>query len=196
MTPYTINDLPALASLTANDYIPVWDSEASGEPTYKIKVSDMIASMVLIASLLKQNDVVNDLTSTATDKPGSANMIRTLNDKITQYSATYDAYGCTAGSKFSITSRVQKSGYLILLSIVATANSAYTNNDVIAVVPDGYLPTRNTVIMSIMVRRGSTILNFAGNGSVHTNGNVYQDFTASSGQSGDVLTIFTAYSIT
>ena len=82
MTPYTINDLPALASLTANDYIPVWDSEASGEPTYKIKVSDMIASMVLIASLLKQDDVVNDLTSTATDKPGSANMLKTLNDKL------------------------------------------------------------------------------------------------------------------
>lgn len=83
MTPYTINDLPALASLTANDYIPVWDSEASGEPTYKIKVSDMIASIVLIASLLKQNDVVNDLTSTATDKPGSANMLRELNNKLT-----------------------------------------------------------------------------------------------------------------
>ena len=70
MTPYTINDLPALASLTANDYIPVWDSEASGEPTYKIKVSDMIASMVLIASLLKQDDVVNDLTTPATTTTG------------------------------------------------------------------------------------------------------------------------------
>ena len=43
--------------------------------------------------VLTDQDVVNSLTSTATDKPGSANMLKTLDDKITNLPSTlYSSY--------------------------------------------------------------------------------------------------------
>jgi hypothetical protein len=74
----TIHELLALTGLTANDEIPVWDAEASGEPTKKITAQNLAAAIKTLASLLGAGDVVNNLTSTATDKPGSANMLRVL----------------------------------------------------------------------------------------------------------------------
>ena len=95
----TIDELNALATLTAGDEIPVWDSEESGEPTKKITAQNMTASVKALGSLvntsemndaiqqstadvIRTGDVVDNLTSTATDKPGSANMLKTLNDLI------------------------------------------------------------------------------------------------------------------
>lgn len=48
----TINELLALANLTANDEIPVWDAEATGEPTKKITAQQLAASVVTLASLV------------------------------------------------------------------------------------------------------------------------------------------------
>jgi hypothetical protein len=79
---FTIDDLNALAALTAADEVPVWDSEEIGEPTKKITGSNLASSVKTLGSLLGTSDVVNNLTSTATDKPGSANMLKTLSDKI------------------------------------------------------------------------------------------------------------------
>lgn len=77
----TIHELLALTGLTGSDEIPVWDAEASGEPTKKITAQNFAAAIKALASLLGTGDVVNDLTSTATDKPLSANMGKVLNDK-------------------------------------------------------------------------------------------------------------------
>ena len=74
----TIHELLALTGLTGSDEIPVWDAEASGEPTKKITAQNFAAAIKTLASLLGTGDVVNNLTSTATDKPGSANMLRVL----------------------------------------------------------------------------------------------------------------------
>lgn len=80
----TIHELLALTGLTANDEIPVWDEDASGEPTKKITAQDLAAAIKTLASLLGTGDVVNDLTSTATDKPLSAAQGKVLNDNLTQ----------------------------------------------------------------------------------------------------------------
>ena len=47
----TIDGLNAVTSLTANDKVPVWDAEASGEPTKKITAQNMAASVKSLASL-------------------------------------------------------------------------------------------------------------------------------------------------
>ena len=47
----TIDELNALATLTAGDEIPVWDAEASGEPTKKITAQNMANSVKSLASL-------------------------------------------------------------------------------------------------------------------------------------------------
>ena len=77
----TINELLALNGLTANDEIPVWDAEAEpNEPTKKITGSNLAASIKTLGSLLGTSDVVNSLTSTATDKPLAAAQGKALND--------------------------------------------------------------------------------------------------------------------
>ena len=45
----TINDLLALTGLTANDEIPVWDAEATGEPTKKITLQNAAASLAALS---------------------------------------------------------------------------------------------------------------------------------------------------
>ena len=45
----TINDLPALTELTANDEIPVWDVEATEESTKKITVQNAATSLASLS---------------------------------------------------------------------------------------------------------------------------------------------------
>lgn len=47
----TIDGLNAVTSLTAQDEVPVWDVEASGEPTKKITASNLASSVKSLASL-------------------------------------------------------------------------------------------------------------------------------------------------
>ena len=45
----TIDELLAAAGLTANDEIPIWDAEATGEPTKKITVQNAAASLAALS---------------------------------------------------------------------------------------------------------------------------------------------------
>ena len=45
----TIDELLAAAGLTANDEIPIWDAEATGEPTKKITVANAAASLAALS---------------------------------------------------------------------------------------------------------------------------------------------------
>jgi hypothetical protein len=78
----TIHELLALTGLTESDEIPVWDAEASSEPTKKITAQNFASSIKTLASLLGTADVVDNLTSTATDKPLAAAQGKALNDKV------------------------------------------------------------------------------------------------------------------
>lgn len=46
-----IDDLLAITELTANDEIPIWDAEATGEPTKKITAANLAVSMAVIGGL-------------------------------------------------------------------------------------------------------------------------------------------------
>lgn len=78
----TIDELNALATLTAGDEIPVWDSEESGEPTKKITAQNMTASVKALGSLVntsEMNDALagkqNTLTFDTTPTTGSTNPV-------------------------------------------------------------------------------------------------------------------------
>ena len=45
----TIDELLAAVDLTANDEIPLWDAEATGEPTKKITAANMAATMAALS---------------------------------------------------------------------------------------------------------------------------------------------------
>lgn len=48
----TIDELLAITGLTASDEIPVWDAEATEEPTKKITAANLAAAMVALANLV------------------------------------------------------------------------------------------------------------------------------------------------
>ena len=60
---FTIDDLNALATLTTADEIPVWDAEASGEPTKKITASNLAASVKSLGNLIGTGDLDSTPTS-------------------------------------------------------------------------------------------------------------------------------------
>jgi hypothetical protein len=45
----TIDELLAAVDLSANDEIPIWDAEATGEPTKKITAANMAAAMAALS---------------------------------------------------------------------------------------------------------------------------------------------------
>ena len=47
----TIDELLAITGLTASDEIPVWDAEATGEPTKKISAANFASSVAAIGGL-------------------------------------------------------------------------------------------------------------------------------------------------
>ena len=129
---FTIDDLNALAALTAADEVPVWDSEESGEPTKKITAQNMANSVKSLASLpnttemntaidqstadvIRTGDVVNNLTSTNTDKPLSANMGKALNDKLTIKTTTITVT-TNANGVFGVPTNICKPSKQILIA--------------------------------------------------------------------------------
>ena len=77
-----INQLIALITAAAGDELAIWDADEANpqQRTKKITVQNFINSVVTIADLLKQTDVVNNLTSTSTTAPLSAAQGKALND--------------------------------------------------------------------------------------------------------------------
>ena len=66
----TIDELISLGILTANDEIPVWDTEAAGEPTKKISAQNLAASVATLADLVGEAE----LTAKLADKADKADV--------------------------------------------------------------------------------------------------------------------------
>ena len=56
----TIDELIAATGLTANDEIPIWDAEATGEPTKKITAQNLAASVKALAGLVGEGVSAED----------------------------------------------------------------------------------------------------------------------------------------
>lgn len=67
----TIDGLNVVTALTAQDEVPLWDAEASGEPTKKITAQNMAASVKSLASLpntTEMNAAIAQSTASITQK--------------------------------------------------------------------------------------------------------------------------------
>ena len=63
----TIDSLNTVSALTAQDEVPVWDKEASGEPTKKITAQNMTNSVKTLGSLVNTTEMNTAIAqSTAT----------------------------------------------------------------------------------------------------------------------------------
>ena len=101
-----IRDLPSTSTVESTDYLV---KEQSDGTTQKIAVGDF---------------VVNDLTSTATDKPGSANMLRVLNDKFsTQINSNYLVMTGTLGGDVINRANIASNGITFYVNSNVPTNS-------------------------------------------------------------------------
>jgi hypothetical protein len=116
----TIDELNALTTLTATDEVPVWDAEANSEPTKKITGSNLASSVKTLGSLLGTSDVVDNLTSTETDKPLAAAQGKALSEAIAQSTANVKQIDITTDTNgfFSDT----RSGNFIVLKAWCTSS--------------------------------------------------------------------------
>lgn len=80
----TIDELLAALGVDGDDLLAIYDKNApSGtEPTQKITITNFVSSILTLGEILTQSSIVNNLTSTETDKPLSAAQGKALNDNL------------------------------------------------------------------------------------------------------------------
>lgn len=138
----TIHELLALTGLTGSDEIPVWDAEASGEPTKKITAQNFAAAIKTLASLLGTGDVVNDLTidDTTGNKPAGQHEVYQLN------AYTKDIAGLQSGSNY-------------ISSIICAGFNTGSGNYVSVFIP---VNTNNKTVSSVTASSTSAIFDVNG----------------------------------
>ena len=75
-----IQSLTTIPSVSNTDVLAIEHNTGTG--TYKVPISMLLSDVYMKSEAVAKADIVDNLTSTATDKPGSANMLRVLNDNI------------------------------------------------------------------------------------------------------------------
>lgn len=120
----TIDGLNSVTSLTAQDEVPVWDAEASGEPTKKITAQNMAASVKTLGSLVNTTEMnnalagkQNTLTFDATPTTGSTNPVTSggIANAIQQSTASSVTISALSGYSIGM-NRSRKIGDTIVLS--------------------------------------------------------------------------------
>lgn len=76
----TIHELLAAAGLTANDEIPIWDADGTGEPTKKITAQQLAAAVVALANLVTS---VNSQTGAVSVTPANIGAVAKTGDTMT-----------------------------------------------------------------------------------------------------------------
>ena len=203
----TINGLNPLSALTADDKIPVWDTGASDEPTKEITAQNMANSVKSLASLpnntemntaieqstadvIRTGDVINNLTSTNTDKPLSANMGKALNDKIALQQIV-PIFG--ANVKGICLCTIDGNGNVaIFVDFLTTDN--LSNRQAVVYVPEIFRPSANQSVkcaQASSVAEKAILYGYVNEGAdVTTDGAVRQRITASLGSGLHVTFIF------
>lgn len=112
-----------------------------------MQVKDKIVTLEeLKAGLDKKvdtSDVVNNLTSTATDKPGSANMLKTLNDKFggVQIVLVETLVSLPDGTSYATTTTVDLSSYVPSGKTIRAISSMFISDYAIPYVENGNVMT-------------------------------------------------------
>lgn len=129
----TIDGLNAVTSLTTNDEVPVWDKEASGEPTKKITAQNLASSVKTLADL--QGALTFDSTPTA----GSTNPVTSggIADAIAQSTASIHIVnsGTVTLTCNAMGTQIDANNIICVANLpFITANSNYTVSDINAVI--------------------------------------------------------------
>lgn len=107
----TIDGLNALTTLTAGDELPVWDVEASGEPTKKITASNLAASVKSLGSLIGTGDLDSTPTSGSNKAVTSGGVYTAI-----QQSTAYTEVG-TRNGNVNANSSCMRLGNVVVCSI-------------------------------------------------------------------------------
>jgi hypothetical protein len=65
MTNYTINNLSALSSPSASDYVPLWN--VAGAVTRKVLLSDLFAAVMATANIFTASQTIAPVSTTPTN---------------------------------------------------------------------------------------------------------------------------------
>lgn len=130
----TIDGLNSVTSLTSQDEVPVWDAEASGEPTKKITAQNMAASVKTLGSLVNTTEMnnalagkQNTLTFDTTPTTGSTNPVTSggIADAIAQSTAIVD-HGSNANGTYVKFSDGTMICYRVISPLSMNANQTTT----------------------------------------------------------------------
>lgn len=157
----TINELNALTALTAGDELPVWDAEASGEPTKKITAQNMANSVKTLANL--QGTLTFDTTpTTGSTNPVTSGGIKTAIANSQSVVAVGDLI--TNRSTYFDYQFAKKSGKLVIISFLVKNGTPYGTT--LFRIDNSILPTQNIYITPL----------FYSNGQLNTSGSVWIEY--------------------
>lgn len=169
----TIDGLNSVTSLTAQDEVPVWDAEASGEPTKKITAQNMAASVKTLGRLVNTSEMnnalagkQNTLTFDATPTSGSTNPVTSggIADAIAQ-STALTSY---TGSNGLLVYRAGKLAQIVAFGTNATTSG--TGGDIIATITDTAFRPVSRIWQASMVFDGSNYVDC--NVEININGQI------------------------
>lgn len=175
----TIDDLNALAALTAADEVPVWDKEESGEPTKKITASNLAASVKSIGSLIGTGDLDSTPTQGSTN-PVTSGGVYTAIQQSTAYSEGNIDTSAYTSNQSTLIAKARKYGkhVWIDLRMVFTNSVKLPTNTNAATVPTGYRPNSAVHIPAlIQVNNADAWIPYEV--TIGTDGSIKQNFTSS-----------------
>lgn len=123
----TIDSLNTVSSLTAQDKVPVWDNESSGEPTRKITAQNMTNSVKTLGSLVNTTEMNNAIQQSTAIEPFSV----VISPAIT------DASNISQNCYYSVSSNT----VFITIRIVSNRGLIPTANNTVFTVPSKYRPS-------------------------------------------------------
>lgn len=153
----TIDSLNTVSALTAQDEVPVWDKEASGEPTKKITAQNMTNSVKTLGSL------VNTTEMNAAIEQSTASTVVTNN-------VVQEDEGYTFTEQ-----RFSKIGNLVQLHLRISATNAITDRVRVCVINQDYRPNRTIRGIAAAAASYDYALNSAANFYILSNGSVTID---------------------
>lgn len=167
----TINGLNAVTSLTAQDEVPVWDAEASGEPTKKITAQNMAASVKTLGSLVNTNEMnsalagkQNTLTFDTTPTTGSTNPVTSggIATAIEQSTASVGIGSLiTTVSQYCDLRYAKRTGGVIIISLLV--KSGTPDGTVLCTFDSSIKPAQNDYVSVL----------FYGSGQLNTSASVW-----------------------
>ena len=107
-----IQSLTTIPSVSNTDVLAIEHNTGTG--TYKIPISMLLSDVYSKSEAVAKTDIVDNLTSTATDKPGSANMLKTLNDSKVSCTELISVSNMSEGATYTFPDSIKNSKIVVI----------------------------------------------------------------------------------